>query len=133
MIASFIKMLLLSYSLEMGFIPGHGISLFDVTSYQNYINISTSYYTTFQAELEIHKIFFINNEITSYVFSEKFKFARFYPIRVDYRFSTGFRYKKIELGYAHGCYHAVSPNVIISALPLIDASHSRYYIKYSSK
>jgi hypothetical protein len=123
-----LKIFALSSTIELGFIPGHDMSLFEIPDYQLHINIAQTYYFDYHAELDITKYAFIEGGITSFSIPYTGD-ASFYPIRVDYDLGAGLRYKCLEAGWRHGCFHPIAPNVSNMPLPKIDAHQDAFYIK----
>jgi hypothetical protein len=125
----FLKSFNLESSIEFGMIPGHNLSLYKIPEYNLNINISQTYYADLQERLDITKYAFISGGLTSYFLTWKTFQADFYPLRMDFNFGVGFKYKYLEIGYKHGCFHPIAPNIYAIPLPKIDASQDNFYIK----
>jgi len=125
----FLKILLLTCSIELGYIPGHDLGLYEIhETSQHIINIDHTLYFDYKVNLEIAKYGFITGGITSYSmpFSSN---DGFYPFRSDFMLGAGFKYKYIQIGWEHGCYHPLSPNASTFPLPMVNAAQDRFYLK----
>ena len=122
------KLFLLSSTVELGVIPGHDLSLFQVPDYQVNLNVAQTYYSDLQATLDIAKYGFVTSGVTAYSLLRRTD-ANFYPFRVDFQLGAGLRYKAFEAGWIHGCYHPIAPDEYAVPLPKIDAAQDRFYVK----
>ena len=126
------KLLNINATVELGVIPGHDVSLYDMSSYNpspnKICNVYTNqvFYTGFRSELDITKYIFINGELISYELGTKTAF-NFYPIRIDFKIGGGLRYKWFEIGVNHSCYHPLAPNVLEIPRPKIDVNENVFY------
>jgi hypothetical protein len=141
LIMLFLKTLILSFAIEGGIIPGHDMEMYPMdymfpieASYgtREIVNIDRSFYTEMSCDMEIWKHFYINGGMTAYEWSTKIGFES-YPFRMDYLFGAGFKYKSIQIGYAHECMHPIAPNEIIFPYGKIDAAYDRVFIKAEIK
>ena len=121
---------LYSHSLELGVIPSHDLSLYDLSeANQKILNINTTYYADYEAKLSISKYFYIAGGMTAYMLNETA--TAFYPFRVDFQAGAGARYKAFEIGIAHGCYHPICPDETKLPLPNINSAQTRFFVKIS--
>jgi hypothetical protein len=109
-------------------IPGWSLSLFDIYANQHTLNTHISYYADMKFELKTLDVFYVSGGMTAYEWEIKDK-AAFYPFRMDYELGMGIKYKKFEMGIAHGCFHPIAPNVAIFELGKIDAAVNRVFFK----
>lgn len=127
-----LKTLILIFSLESGLIPGHDVSLYIVPEHQELINVSITNYVDMEFGLEAFKYFKFSGGMTSYAWPNKNR-LEMYPFRMDYSLGASFHYKAFELGYGHGCFHTVIPNLDRSPLPKLDSGNDRFYINITMR
>lgn len=119
----------LTSTFEGGIIPGHEVSLYEVPDEQELLNVKRSFYTDMQLKLDFGKLLYVTGGMTAYEWGMKKISARYYPFRMDFLFGAGVRWHDLTFGYAHGCFHAVMPNVAIAYQGKIDAGYDRVFIK----
>jgi hypothetical protein len=125
-------------SLEGGIIPGHGIALYPISLSDSYesptIHTELSTYTTMGFKLKMAKILYINGDISAFEWAMKpITDAAFYPFRVDFNIGAGFQYRALTIGWNHGCFHPIAPNINISPYGKIDAGYQRFFIRAEIK
>jgi hypothetical protein len=120
---------ILTSTFEGGIIPGHEISLYEVPDEQQQLNVKRSFYTDMQLHLDFGKLFYISGGMTAYEWGMKKVSVEYYPFRMDFLFGMGVKWKTLTFGYAHGCFHAVMPNVAIAYQGKIDAGQDRVFVK----
>ena len=114
--------------LQLGYMPGHTISLYEIPADHQYIDVSHTWVCDYQATARIFKIGFIAGGMTAYSLSTS-NITDYYPIRMDFSMGAGLRRGPWEIGWAHGCYHPIAPNVVTMPLPKIDSGNDMFYIK----
>jgi hypothetical protein len=125
---AFCKMISLVYSVELGLIPGHDVSMYVVPKEQTMLNVGLTLYADFNTELKITKYAFVSGGLQAFSLAKKNE-ANMYPIRMDYTMGAGLRYGVLEAGWRHECYHPIAPSVKIVPFPRIDSSKDIFYIK----
>jgi len=126
----FLKTIFLTFAIEGGLIPGHDVALTNNYSFidKSTISLNQSFYTDMQFTIDFGKYFFISGGLTSYQWAHKGE-ADFFPFRMDYQFGAGAKYKSVEIGWAHDCFHQVMPYMILQQYEKLDVSHTRFYVK----
>ena len=114
--------------LQLGYMPGHQTSLYEIPYDHEYIDVSHTWTADYQATARIFKFGFISGGMTCYTLSTS-NITDYYPIRMDFDFSAGLRHGPWEIGWYHGCYHPIAPNTVIMPLPKIDSPNDLFYIK----
>ena len=126
----------LNYSVELGVMPaGKKIMLYNLNGlnlYANTFNTSFTTYSDLEFEVTFKKIVFLDGGMTSYQISSVGNPVNFAPVRMDFPFGIGLRYKKVEVGYYYSCFHPVYPNTYFEPVPNVNAAIYRIYIKYNS-
>ena len=121
--------LALSCNVELGYIPGHDLSLYSLEdTHKSVLNIDHTGYADFQAKLSITKYAEINGGITSFVFPVRDK-VEGYPYRMDFNIGAELHYKNVSVGCEQRCYHPIAPNINTLPLPRLDSSNNRFYVK----
>ena len=114
--------------LQLGYMPGHTMSLYEIPTDHQYIDVSHTWVFDYQATARLFKIGFITGGMTSYSLSTS-SIVEYYPIRMDFDIGAGLRYGPLEIGWFHGCYHPIAPNTEIIPLPRIDSGNDFFYVK----
>jgi hypothetical protein len=120
---------ILTSTFEGGIIPGHEVSLYEIPDEQQELNVKRSFYTDMQIKLDFGKLLYVSGGMTAYEWGMKKISASYYPFRMDFLFGTGIHWGALTLGYAHGCFHPVMPNVAIAYQGKIDAGQDRIFVK----
>lgn len=119
--------ILLSGTIQVGVAPGHQMALY--THLDDMPILDPSY--TNVAKVNIEAVFwghaFLEGGFTSYSLKEVKEVFAFYPFRQDYTLGGGLQWRDFRLGYFHGCYHSIAPNMTILPFPKIDGLNSRIY------
>jgi hypothetical protein len=120
--------ILVSGVLQLGIIPGHTMAMYGTVDNMVALDVQRTYFVDYQARAEVFKYGFLTGGFTSY--SMPFlRGANFYPFRVDYTLGAGLRTKNLELGWAHGCFHPIAPNLAVYPLPKVDSGYDQFYVK----
>lgn len=129
-ITPFLKSLILSFALEGGMIPGHEIALVNNFSLieKSTLNIKRSFYSDMKFAIDFGKYFYADGGITSYQWVHKGG-TDFFPFRMDYQVGAGVKYKSLQIGYAHDCFHPVMPYMVIPAYEKLDVSYHRIFAR----
>jgi hypothetical protein len=119
--------LLLSGVLQFGLIPGHSMAEYGQVDQMTILDAQHTVFVDYQATAR-YGMLFVTGGFTSYSLPAR-QGVDFYPFRADYVYGAGLRRGPIELGYSHGCYHPIAPNMVIYPLPKIDSGYDQFYIK----
>ena len=89
-------------------------------------------YTLLDAEVEVAQYLFVGGHVTTYMWAQDDSWTQS-PLRADYGFRAGVRFRGLELGWKHFCSHPVAPNWnLIRELPY-EASYDQIYIRVSGR
>jgi hypothetical protein len=114
--------------LLLGYMPGTQLSLYEIPTDHQVIDVSHTWTADYQATARLLKIGFVTGGMTCYSLSTG-SIVDYYPIRMDFDFGAGLRHGPWEIGWYHGCYHPIAPNCEFMPLPRLDASQNLFYIK----
>jgi hypothetical protein len=132
MFSALLKTIILSMSLEGGLIPGHNVSMYPLSLDESYESpmfyTSTTAYSGMSFSIDLAKYFYFSGNITTYQWAKKDE-VNFYPFRLDFITGAGVKFKSISLGWTHGCYHPIAPNINIFPYGKIDSSYERVFAK----
>jgi hypothetical protein len=120
--------IIVSGVLQLGYMPGHTMSLYAIPTEHQYIDVSHTWVADYQATARLFKIGFVTGGMTAYSLSTS-NIVDYYPIRMDFDIGAGLRWKVWEVGWSHGCYHPIAPNVETMPTPRIDLGSDMFYIK----
>ena len=120
--------IIVSGVLQLGYMPGHTMSLYMIPTDHQYIDVSHTWVADYQATARLFKIGFITGGMTAYSLSTS-NIIDYYPLRMDFDIGAGLRKGFWEIGWQHGCYHPIAPNVEIMPMPRIDSGSNFFYIK----
>lgn len=120
--------IIMSGVLQFGIIPGHQMSLYNLNYMQECLNVDQTIFVDYTARADVFKYGFLTGGFSSYSLAAN-KGLDFYPFRQDYTLGAGFQYKNFEIGYFHGCYHPIAPNVLEILPYKIDSGNDQFYIK----
>jgi hypothetical protein len=130
---TFLNTLILAFSFQGGLIPTNNVSLYPISQEQiiTDIKIDRSYYTDLQIDLEAFKYFHFIGGMTSYQWGNG-RFTSFYPFRMDFNIGAEITYKSFTVGYAHACFHPISPSRQMFD-GVIDALYDNFYFRVKIK
>jgi hypothetical protein len=114
--------------LQLGYMPGHTMSLYTIPTEHQYIDVSHTWVADYQATARLFKIGFITGGMTAYSLSTS-NIVDYYPLRMDFDIGAGLRRGPWEIGWHHGCFHPIAPNCETMPLPRIDAGQDLFYVK----
>lgn len=128
-----LKMFLLTYSLEAGLIPEQSICLYDEATYPfaNVIKQRDAFYFEYENTIR-YKTVWVSGGLTAFSLKSS-KSSFFTPVRADFAFGAGVTVEFITVGFEHGCYHPVAPNMPRFPLPKIDYAYNRMFVRIESK
>jgi hypothetical protein len=121
--------IVVSTVLRFGMMNGH-----DMAEYCHLDNLNDILLTdrtviiNFQAEAVLWKYGFVDGGFASYSLPAREGFD-FYPFRQDYVYACGVQRGIFRLGWFHGCYHSLGPDMPSLPLPRIDCSQDEFYFE----
>jgi hypothetical protein len=123
-----LKFLFIYSTFQLGIIPEHDLSLYKIPDYQEGLIITTTWFVDYTVKARIFKYAFISGGMTTFMFKWQNQ-VNYYPIRTDFTFGAGIKYKNVEVGWSHECYHPIAPNSYAIPLPRIDSMQEIFYVK----
>lgn len=130
-----LNILVFTLVFNFSYLPDWNIN-YGINDYQNeHLNLDSAFQIQFEIDLYFFDIFFLHGSINS-IFQKCKDELYFYPDCDQYRFSTGLRYKQIELGYEHLCFHPIFPygaNGRQKNNALLEGSYDKFYFNLELK
>lgn len=119
------------FALEIGFLPQG-----DFIMYEEFelIPVQYSIYTDLQAEIEIFDFFFVGGGVKTGAWYHGG--YTFFPHRSSYEFRAGFRWKLIEAGWRHYCFHPMTPFFgfgILDYRAIWEGAYDELYLRFSGR
>ena len=123
------NILIFTLIFNISYLPDYGID-YGINNYQvEKVDLDNTFQAKFEIDLYFFNLFFLHGSIQNNFNSVKNK-LEFYPDCDQYRFSTGLRYKQIEIGYEHLCFHPIFPysaNGRQKNNALLEGSYDKFY------
>lgn len=105
--------LALLFAFEVGMTPQVGMLAYNETISADAIEYGI-YYTQLEAEMQFWQLLFIGGAVRTYIVPGNSDYT-FSPRYSSYDFTAGLRYKMLELGWRHRCFHPMMPY-----MPILD-------------
>jgi hypothetical protein len=121
----------LIFALELGFLPNGDLIMYEQL---DLVPVQYSVYTDLQAEIEIFDLFFIGGGVWTGAWYHGG--YTFWPHRSIYSFHVGLRWKGIEAGWRHNCFHAQTPYFgfgILDYKAIWEGGFDQVYIRISGR
>lgn len=119
--------IIITFALKLAFVPMQS-NIFPEDFSFTRSNTENYFYTEFNIDIEIKKVFFISGKINVPMFYLTDYFS-FYPFALGSLFSTGFKYSIFEVGYSHYCIHPVIPLYFMNHSIQYEGVHDEIYIE----
>lgn len=130
-----IKLLMITLFFQGAYLPDYNLYYGINENEYEKLELDSAYYIQFGIDLYFYNLFFINGSINN-LFHAKKNELRFYPDCDQYRIALGVRYKYIEIGYEHFCFHPIFPfssNGQEENNAILEGGYDKYYINFEIK
>jgi len=131
-----LNILLLTLFFQGSYMPNWNIN-YGINEYEyEHLDLTKAYQIELGIDLYFLKSFFIKGSIKNIFHSKKGELW-YYPDCDQYRIACGIRYKELEIGYEHLCFHPIFPYTSNNRQEekginnaLLEGSYDKLYVKF---
>lgn len=127
------KLILITLFFQGAYLPNYNLYYGINENEYEKLELDSAYYIEFGIDLYFYNLFFINGSINNLFHARKDE-LEFYPDCDKYQIAAGIRYKFIEIGYEHLCFHPIFPlssngRKLINNT-ILEGGYDKYYINF---